>query len=1609
MESPFIDIFEVSREDHDTHENFIPSFKEKNPLQPLEELDESPTSYSSPFSSTDIIRIDTGDEALLEDEVIFERKNEEDVYDLESFNFYESSDEENEALTEPSFASNELQRRELGSMENIFNEYEIHQAHGISDYLDVSAVKGHYLKTGIFIPASYNSSSSVDVVIYLHGLFSDGDKSNGIDSYWNSYSNIREYFYASGRNAILIAPGLGRNPQDSDVFYEGLDIFLNNCLSKLESKNYVKSGSIIGKIIMAAHSAGGKPLGIILNSSSRYVPNIVECWGFDCLYSNTWGKLINDWAHGNNIFYHYWAWSCSASNLDKCPRVIGDRFQKINPTNFKNIGPKGKIGHRQIIEDAWRGDINTRKWFNENSVLIPTPVKNRVIGDIATIYALMKLEEVGLPYDVFAKAFNGYRKLDVNNQLKNNRILSIVDFTQSSKNKRLYILDMVKNQVLLQTNVAHGEKSGTKEFATHFSNNTGSHQSSLGFYVTLDTYTGKNGYSLKLEGMEPGFNDKAKSRAIVVHGAAYVKEGFVSGRSWGCPAVPMNKRDEVINTMKGGTCLFIYFDDQEYLNKSLLVKNLPEPFHEADFLSAYDFMDEAYHELETHDGDNLELNQYLHENYEEESAAMIDFESENPLPAPMPSARPIPFAPEPPKGSYWPIQTKVTEGRLVSYLTVDGGTVGSSSRKFMADRKTSEGVPRYHVGIDLYANFNEPVIACDDGKILSFSHFYTTKGGNPTNKLIVQHSNVIINYGEVGPSSLGRLNLKVGSPVMAGQVIGFVGATGMLHFETYKIMNDSKELPPHRWMKSDPNPPASLYNPTKYLLYLKQYGLSGSGVNANAPTVPNTTTTSTNDRWANAVNRNRYYAEKLGWNKFHNKINDLILPYSGLSNVSLDEEAFAEAIAAWQRSLGFSTKDSDGIIGPVTWEKIKSILDISNNTIPKPLSSSSFKVDNTVVSRIKEHSAVIEQQSTIQGINPNLVRGIIASESDGKARAGEGTSGYKGLMMAERTVDQLRPSTSLESGIKKFIVFRDKILNPWLLKLGLLPSLIDEENYLKMCLSCYNAGPVTALKAIQYASKGGDWRQWLSPENYKRALVFSGGYNSYPVCTKGISEPEITKAKSERIKYRFKTSGWRTEVDPDTWSNIYPKLHTVMRCWIETKYNNTPGYLNKFIHYYQYFQGTPTAHELLEASGYEYERTFYEKADDNEFEHEDFYEMDDFIVDLSKGVRLNQHYGEQLGWNKNYDQINDLLLPYSGQQNVSLGEEDFVQALALWQQQQGFSVKDADGILGPHTWSKMKPLLGKTTQQQSSTPSSVPMHACGAIAMPSIFTTIQFSVSKEIAKGASESSYNFTRRMIREIDENPDIWYQNFVKTTFLGVSFNDPIYIELANLLKNIETKFINTYDPVKRNICTVRQRLGITTDSFSGGRSEPTAAIKSMHLFGLALDVNMMGNPFIQNKAIRHEKYTQPNGVDTINDLLANADRLFGVATIRFQYHLSYDSYFSINSALTRYFKIMNDDAMLQQALNTTASSEWKSRNLAVAKAKIQKDLDTLATALVRWTKRDQLRNNGFLNLSKEFVDGMVAGGLDWGGAGYGDMMHFDMRITGVGKKIHDAISKS
>ncbi|HTI11980.1 MAG TPA: murein L,D-transpeptidase catalytic domain family protein [Puia sp.] len=195
--------------------------------------------------------------------------------------------------------------------------------------------------------------------------------------------------------------------------------------------------------------------------------------------------------------------------------------------------------------------------------------------EVTLLYDQINLKELGLTKKAFEYALKGYHYLLDHHWLNKTNILSICDLSQSSRNKRLYVLDLDQKTVLINTYVAHGRNSGT-EYARSFSNNPSSHKSSLGFYVTGETYYGDNGLSLKIRGMERGFNDKANGRNIVVHGSEYVGPDFLrmngfGGRSYGCPAVPSDEAPEVIDFIKEGSCLFIYHPTKKYITRSKIL------------------------------------------------------------------------------------------------------------------------------------------------------------------------------------------------------------------------------------------------------------------------------------------------------------------------------------------------------------------------------------------------------------------------------------------------------------------------------------------------------------------------------------------------------------------------------------------------------------------------------------------------------------------------------------------------------------------------------------------------------------------------------------------------------------------------------------------------------------------------------------------------------------------------------------------------------------------------------------------------------------------------------------------------------------------------------
>lgn len=182
------------------------------------------------------------------------------------------------------------------------------------------------------------------------------------------------------------------------------------------------------------------------------------------------------------------------------------------------------------------------------------------------------------PLNLLQTALAGYEILVEDKSISRSDVITIIDFSLQSDRERLWVLDLREGKVLFHCLVSHGRNSGELK-AVNFSNTPGSYESSPGFYVTGETYIGKHGLSLTLDGLESGINDKARERAIVIHGAEYVSEDFIRnygrlGRSLGCPAVPVELSKDIIKTIKGGSCLFIYAPQPSYTSNSRIINKI---------------------------------------------------------------------------------------------------------------------------------------------------------------------------------------------------------------------------------------------------------------------------------------------------------------------------------------------------------------------------------------------------------------------------------------------------------------------------------------------------------------------------------------------------------------------------------------------------------------------------------------------------------------------------------------------------------------------------------------------------------------------------------------------------------------------------------------------------------------------------------------------------------------------------------------------------------------------------------------------------------------------------------------------------------------------------
>lgn len=177
-------------------------------------------------------------------------------------------------------------------------------------------------------------------------------------------------------------------------------------------------------------------------------------------------------------------------------------------------------------------------------------------------------------YVTFRKAMVGYLNLQQEQELSDKQVLTIIDYNLPSTEKRMWVIDLDQGKLLFHELVAHGRNSGNL-FASSFSNNMNSNSSSLGFFVTAETYNGKFGRALRLDGQELGVNNRARERGVVMHGANYVSEDIAAsgrlGRSLGCPALAWENKDQIIDAIMDKTVMYVNGNDLQYQTKSLLL------------------------------------------------------------------------------------------------------------------------------------------------------------------------------------------------------------------------------------------------------------------------------------------------------------------------------------------------------------------------------------------------------------------------------------------------------------------------------------------------------------------------------------------------------------------------------------------------------------------------------------------------------------------------------------------------------------------------------------------------------------------------------------------------------------------------------------------------------------------------------------------------------------------------------------------------------------------------------------------------------------------------------------------------------------------------------
>lgn len=618
-----------------------------------------------------------------------------------------------------------------------------------------------------------------------------------------------------------------------------------------------------------------------------------------------------------------------------------------------------------------------------------------------------------------------------------------------------------------------------------------------------------------------------------------------------------------------------------------------------------------------------------------------------PLPEPMklPPENPVEFAPEPVGTAYWPVRPLRTEDKdwhVVSYR------FGPGKNDFVRGRNTARefyafrGVDRLHAAIDLYGNAGDQVVAIQDGIFL-----YTIVNflGN-TSAMYIQHTidqpNLIFVYGEVAKYSWTTFNLKIGDKVKAGQVIAKLGITpggsSMLHCETWGLGVTGIKNRLHssfRSWKKGGQPPKYVLNPTKYLLAVRKQELERRRKQQQSSSPDNLIKFQFNESLVSDYSESfigsilpdasRYLAmgkeyatvffAYLGGETDVNSLTNKIFfgRYPDRKNEPIKRNE-TEKAKEW-------IKIRDEIVIK-TIAQIKKTQSTSATTPSSQTTTSgtqsggiSWRPDSNAVGRINSFDPIIKKEAAVANINPNLVKGIIYSESSGIPSIGQGTAGYKGLMQASKDVEHLKPEVSIRGGIEHYNDYKNKMFQVYINN-GLNPGLLNENEVINIVMRAFNAGPGTVKKAMEYAKNSGNVNNWMKEEYYKRAIFFTGAHNynhailyrlKNKTTQKMIEEiAKLTKTNNEYIVRAYglekakninqnqfyeliKNSIIRTlrEIyyraspkDYPTAKITYDRLlelaendigYKLILCSVEYKYNNTQPYVDRIIFAKEYF------------------------------------------------------------------------------------------------------------------------------------------------------------------------------------------------------------------------------------------------------------------------------------------------------------------------------------------------------------------------------------------------------------------------------------------------------